>query len=134
MCELLFDGEFGARMPVVCSELGLTPGLVKTLHQLVPGEDAPMRELADQWHCDASWVTSLADQLEERGLVERRPHPTDRRVKTLVLTPEGLEVRARVQEVLFAPGDSLDRLTAAEQRQLRDLVRKLGPARRPPAG
>ena len=34
---------------------------------------APMRDLADQLTCDRSYITSLADQLEERGLVERIP-------------------------------------------------------------
>ena len=43
---------------------------------------------------DASYVTTIADQLEERGLIERQPHPTDRRVKSLALTPEGLRLRS----------------------------------------
>ena len=40
-------------------------------------------------HCDNSSVTGIADRLEKAGLAERRPHPTDRRVKTLALTERG---------------------------------------------
>jgi len=52
-----------------------------------------MRTLADRWRCDASWVTSLVDSLEERNLVERHVVPTDRRVKTIVLTDAGAKAR-----------------------------------------
>ena len=36
-------------------------------------------------------VTALVDALEEEGLVERRPHPTDRRATIIELTPRGAE-------------------------------------------
>lgn len=87
-----------------------------------------MRELADFWGCDASYVTSLADALEDRGLTERRPHPTDRRVKMIALTEEGVAAKKRAYEVLYQPPSSFGSLTAAEQRQLRDLLRKVADA------
>ena len=55
-----------------------------------------MRDLAARLQCDPSNVTFLADRLEERGLVERRPDPSGRRVKLLALTPAGLAMRIRV--------------------------------------
>ena len=48
-----------------------------------------MGELAEHLYCDASNVTGIVDRLEGRGLVERKPDPNDRRVKRLVLTPQG---------------------------------------------
>lgn len=125
MCEILFEGEAHDRIQVASAELGLSPGLMKTLFHLPPGDGVPMRDLADHWSCDASYVTNLADQLEERGLVERRPHATDRRIKTLVLTARGAAVRERAQALLYEPPSSLDALTATEQRALRDLLRKI---------
>jgi len=47
----------------------------------------------------ASLVRQL-DQLEAAGLVERRDHPTDRRAKTLRLTPAGHRARAKIEEAL----------------------------------
>ena len=61
----------------VVTQLGLTPGDMKTLFELDPDPGCSMSELANTLHCDASNATWLVDRLEERGLVERRPHPRD---------------------------------------------------------
>jgi DNA-binding MarR family transcriptional regulator len=87
-----------------------------------------MRELADHCGCDASYVTTIVDGLEDKGYAERRPHPTDRRVKAIALTEAGAEAKAKAMAVLHAPPEALDRLSAGEQRQLRDLLRKVAAA------
>jgi DNA-binding MarR family transcriptional regulator len=125
---LLFEGQARGRMAAACRAIGISPGSMKTLFRLEPGQGVPMRDLADFWGCDASYVTSLADALEERGLVERRPHPTDRRVKMIALTEDGIAARQRAFDVLYEPPASFGALTAAEQRQLRDLLQKVAEA------
>ena len=111
-------------------ELGLTPGHLKALAALDPDEPRPMRALADALACDASMVTMMADRLEERGLVERRMLPTDRRVKTLILTPLGIETRRRLAEAMSEPPENLMDLDAASLSALRRaLVRLPTPAR-----
>lgn len=87
----------------VARELGLTPGHTKTLFELDEQVGKPMGELANALACDASNATWLVDRLEERGLVERRPYPGDRRVKAVVLTEEGMKVRALLTERLATP-------------------------------
>ena len=57
--------------------------------------------------CDASNATWVVDRLEEREWVERRPKPGDRRVKTVVLTPEGEKMKALLIERLSEPPDTL---------------------------
>jgi DNA-binding MarR family transcriptional regulator len=59
-------------------------------------EACPMKELAQRMGCDASFVTSVADNLEKRGFVRREPSVRDRRVKNLVLTEEGQAARERL--------------------------------------
>src|SRR5690606_28085752 len=59
-------------------------------------EPCAMHRLARAMRCDASNLTGISDRLEERGLAERRLDPRDRRVKLLVLTPAGLEVRTAI--------------------------------------
>src|ERR1700736_6480117 len=76
-------------------DMGLTPQQAHALRTLDPARPVPMRELAAGIMCDASTVTGIVDRLEGRGLVERRPDPGDRRVKGLVVTPAGIEVRDR---------------------------------------
>src|SRR5438270_2155920 len=123
--ELLMNGEMQTRMRTACAAIGGPPSIVKTLFQLAPGEPVAMRDLAEQFGCDASYITELVDGLEEQGLAVRRPHPSDRRVRTVVLTDKGAEARERVQHVMWQVPEVFGALTAAEQRQLRDLVRKL---------
>ena len=85
-----------------------------------------MRELASALHCDNSYVTSVIDVLEEKGLVDRRAHPSDRRIKVIFLTEEGALLAKRARAELAEPPPVFDSLTAAEAVQLRDLMRKLG--------
>lgn len=105
--------------------IDLTPGLLKSLFHLDEDTGLPMRELADHFGCDASYVTTIVDGLEEKGFAERRPHPTDRRVKAIALTKSGAQAKAAAMAVLHEPPAAIDALTAAEQRQLRDLIRKI---------
>jgi DNA-binding MarR family transcriptional regulator len=88
-------------------EMGLTPGHLKALSVLDPDEPRPMKAMSDALMCDPSMATWFVDRLEEKGLVERQPLPSDRRVKTVVLTPRGVQTRAMVTAALFEPPDEL---------------------------
>ncbi|MFF0656659.1 MarR family winged helix-turn-helix transcriptional regulator [Micromonospora tulbaghiae] len=104
--------------------LGLTPAAARALHQLDPDRPLPARDLAEQLGCDRSNVTSLADKLEQAGLVERRTDPADRRQKALVVTGRGRQVRDRVRQVM-SDSRLLDGLSTDELATLRDLVLKV---------
>jgi DNA-binding MarR family transcriptional regulator len=123
--DLLFSGAAGVRLHNACDELGVAPGAFKLLLKLEPGAGIPMRDIADAFGYDASYVTSLADSLEQKGMVERRPHPSDRRVKMLAITSEGEHAKERAYKRLYEPPASFSTLSATEQRQLRDLLRKV---------
>src|SRR5579872_7432652 len=122
--RLVFEGEAQGRMMAACAVAGVPPGVVKTLLHLDPDQPTSMRDIATHFGVDASYITSLADDLERAGLAERRPHPTDRRVKTVAITSKGMDIQRRVKEVMGEPPQCLDALTAAEQRTLRDLLAK----------
>lgn len=64
----------------------------------------------------------VADRLAARGLVERREDAADRRVKRVALTPEGAAVRTRLAACMESARTPLARLSAAERRQLHDLL------------
>lgn len=117
--------ETHRRMHDVCEALGLTPPAVKALTSLQVGVAKPMRVLASEWRCDASWVTSLIDTLEERGMVERRVLPADRRVKTIMLTEVGEKAKQEMFDRMAEPPAAMAALTKDEQRTLRDLMAKL---------
>ncbi len=112
------------RMLGVASELGLTPPQMFALRALDPEAPVPMRELAHQLHCDSSNVTGLVDGLEAQGLVERRPAEHDRRVRMLVVTERGAQMRRRITEVVEEVPPPLAALSPADQRALRDILRR----------
>ena len=112
------------RMLAVAGELGLTPPQMFALRALDPDQPVPMRELAAQLHCDSSNVTGLVDGLEAHGLVERRSAEHDRRVRMLVVTEQGAEVRRRIDAVVEAVPPALASLSAEDQRALRDILRR----------
>jgi DNA-binding MarR family transcriptional regulator len=91
----------------ILREMGLTPGHLRALSVLDPDEPRPMKAMADSLLCDPSMATWFVDRLEEKGLVERRSLPSDRRVKTVVLTPRGARARAIVWAALFEPPEEL---------------------------
>lgn len=101
---------------------GITMKHSWALHAL--DEPMSMSGLAERLGIDASYVTAIADQLEERGLIERRPHPTDRRIKSLALTGEGQRFREQILGDLWSTVPILDRLTDRERRELRRLLGK----------
>ena len=106
---------------------GLNPGAMNALLFLEPGQPCSMGTLADAWKCDASNVTWLVDRLEEHGLAERRPHPTDRRVRSVALTRKGTRMRAQIQSKLFEAPASLRELNVSDLETLGRIMRKLAP-------
>jgi DNA-binding MarR family transcriptional regulator len=73
-----------------------------------------MRELAGLLGMDPPNLTTLVDDLESSGLVERQPHPTDRRVKLVVATPEGAALARRANKVLERPPAAIFELPVDE--------------------
>jgi len=122
MAELTFARFSRGEHQAILREHGLTPGHLKALGVLDPDEPRPMRAMAQALNVDASMCTWLVDRLEERGFVERRSLPSDRRVKTVVLTPEGIRLRERLTEALYEPPPELLALDPARLRALREAL------------
>jgi DNA-binding MarR family transcriptional regulator len=73
-----------------------------------------------------STVVAVIDRLEHRHLVARRPAPHDRRSYALALTPAGEQLLALLTPKILAHERRMAaRLSAAEQRQLIDLLQKV---------
>jgi DNA-binding MarR family transcriptional regulator len=89
------------------------------------GEPRSQRDLAQCLHFDASNVTDIIDRLEERGLVVRTIDPHDRRVRRLVLTPEGEALRAKLFDQALAGAPPVTALSPTEQRDLCRLLAKI---------
>jgi DNA-binding MarR family transcriptional regulator len=112
--------------------LGRGSGRVKALLWLAEGP-LSLTELAEVVRVDAPYATLIVDNLEERGLVERRPDPADRRRKLVALTPEGKEAAQRALRIKRDPPPGFASLTAAELDVLEDLVRRIAAGSASPA-
>jgi MarR family transcriptional regulator, organic hydroperoxide resistance regulator len=117
-------GQVTGRMQEGLERLELTGPTANLLWVLNPeGEPQSLRKLAALLRCDPSNISLLSAQLEERGLAERRPHPGDGRVRTLVLTDEGREIRERLLTIVAKRSPFAD-LDDSEQRLLQRLLAK----------
>ena len=84
-----------------------------------------MKDLGQRMHCDPSFVTMIADALEQRGLAKREPSTADRRIKNLVLTDRGLELKAAVEQETLGLMPWTHALDRDEREQFLELVRKM---------
>src|SRR5262245_56264028 len=76
-------------------ELGLGTTDLIALIRAANGEGITGAQLARAFGMRSSSVTSLADRLEAKGLIARRPHPTDRRTVLLHASRRGERAVAR---------------------------------------
>jgi DNA-binding MarR family transcriptional regulator len=105
---------------------GLTEAGFNVL-MILDGADEPLcpKDVGDRRLVTRGTVTGVIDRLVELGLVERAPHPDDRRMQLLLTTPSGRKVLRRVlPRVRRAEGEALEGLTAREQRTLAELLTK----------
>jgi DNA-binding MarR family transcriptional regulator len=114
---LIGDASTYARMRLLCE-----------LHR-----DGPQRmaDLASALDVTPRNVTTLVDGLEREGLVQRRPHPTDRRATVIELTASADGAVERSIEHEAAIGELFETLAPADRatliRLLGDLERRMGP-------
>jgi DNA-binding MarR family transcriptional regulator len=122
---VLFTDRRDAMFAMLTSH-GLTPPHAHALAVLSEGP-VRMRDMADQMMCDASYITSIVDRLEDTGLAERRLNPTDRRVKEIALTEQGSRAAQDIRSVMTELPVQFRRLSKTEKTQLAALLERLVP-------
>ena len=107
-----YRDRFGVRLVVVArawrreldrrlSAVGLSDATWSPLVHLGEATGAlSQKELAALSGVDASTLVRLIDILTGRGLIERRPHPTDRRTNLIVLTKAGRRTLSGIRKLL----------------------------------
>jgi DNA-binding MarR family transcriptional regulator len=101
----------------------LTPQRVHLMLPLKERGPMTMGALRDELGVSATSITALVDALEKDAMVQRQPHPTDRRATLIVLTDKARQIlddtcadfKDRVSEIFndFSP---------AQKTSLRDLL------------
>lgn len=105
---------------------GLHPKHFGVMTMVAAHPGMSQQQLHEKTGIDPSSMVAVIDELEARGIAERRPDPADRRARTIFLTEQGTETLLRIRKLagqlqreLFAP------LSAEERHTLHALLRKL---------
>src|SRR5262249_15162574 len=85
----------------------------------------PMGKIGDRLQVHAGAVTNAIDRLEAQDLVERRPHPSDRRTTLAAITRRGRSVARRATAALNEQVFSDVGLAAADSEVLFDALRQI---------
>lgn len=67
----------------------ILPGTFDLLREIALREPCRVQDLADAMVITVGGASQAVDRAVRDGFAERRPHPTDRRSQTVVLTAEG---------------------------------------------
>lgn len=76
----------------VVKDSGLSPAQMHTVEIIGHQKNLRMKELAEKLGVTTGTLTIAVDKLEKLGLVERKPHNTDRRSYFVVLTEKGEKI------------------------------------------
>jgi DNA-binding MarR family transcriptional regulator len=115
-------GRFAERI----AELDLTPPQTGLIRAIAAQPGRSQQALATLLGTPPSRLVTLVDGLDERGLVERRRNPDDRRLHALHLTEEGEKLLRRIGEVARAHDEEIcGALEPQEREALRALLATL---------
>ena len=84
--------EVSSRFTKLMADVDLDPRQFALMRAIHASEGHSQNAVGEWLRIPPSSMVALVDHLEERGLVERRPHPTDRRSRTLHMTPAGTKM------------------------------------------
>ena len=120
LSDLVLDHQ---RRRDVAEATGLSFSRARAVRR-VAREPMSMGELAQALGIDRPNATVLVDDLEAQGLVQRKPHPTDRRARLVEATRKGLALARRADEVLATPPAGLRELEDEDLAALREILAK----------
>ncbi len=127
MADLVLDNQ---RRREVSDRVSLSFGKIRALRRIA-NRPMSMRELAALLGVDPPNLTTVVDELERSGLVERQAHPTDRRIKLVRATDSGMALAQQAQEILDMPPVGLSELPADDLEDLVRILSRIRPDRDP---
>jgi DNA-binding MarR family transcriptional regulator len=117
------------RFRAILTPLGLEPRHFLVLRHVARAEGSSQQALGQALRIPPSRMVGLVDTLEQRGLLERRSNPRDRRARALHLTPEGRRMLEEAYRVAVGHERTIvEGLSMEERAQLFRLLRRLAVA------
>ncbi|WP_082392899.1 MarR family winged helix-turn-helix transcriptional regulator [Nocardia arizonensis] len=118
-----------SRFAELLAPVGISPRHFGMLRVLREHDGRSQQQLCETLGIHRNVMVGLVDELEKRGLVERRRHPSDRRAHAVYLLPAAHDVLARAQGVAEGlDGELLATFDDAERATLLGLLQRLAVA------
>jgi DNA-binding MarR family transcriptional regulator len=106
--------------------LELHPREFAVLRAVKANDGQSQQTLAERLQIPPSRIVAIIDELESRGLVERRPDPSDRRLRTIYVTRRGQTLLDDAFNLVVQHERAIsDALTAKERAQLLELLNRI---------
>jgi DNA-binding MarR family transcriptional regulator len=106
--------------------LGVHPRINAVLVALAGSDGQSQRQLSTRLGVHRNVMVSLIDSLEEQGLVERKPHPGDRRAFAVTLTDKARDLLPALEEHSQAMEDAVtSALSPRERTALLDMLQRV---------
>jgi len=106
--------------------IDLQPPQFRVMNAIDASEGSSQQAIAATIGAPPSRMVAIVDELEARGLLERRPHPSDRRIRALHLTAAGRRLLARGRKLAAEHEEDLTRgLDQADRKRFVALLQKL---------
>lgn len=106
-------------------EFELSFSQMKALHFMHEAADLSVKELGEKLGLSLAAMSRAADELVQRGLLDRTEDPSDRRIKRLRLTEDGRELVQKMRELRMAGFEHFVSTLSSKERTL--LAKALDP-------
>ena len=111
--------------------LGVTASQAMTLNFLGEEDAIPTNVLGQKLQITSATMTGILDRLEKMDLIERRPHPDDRRAILVCLTEKGARCAMEINAIMVeANTEFLNRLNPEESQTFHNLLKQVWEDRR----
>ena len=111
--------------------LNVTASQAMTLNFLGEEDAIPTNVLGQKLQITSATMTGILDRLEKMDLIERRPHPDDRRAILVCLTEKGSRYAMEINTIMVeANTEFLNKINPEESQTFRNLLKQVWDDRR----
>ena len=111
--------------------LGVTASQAMTLNFLGEEDAILTNALGQKLQITSATMTGILDRLEKMDLIERRPHPDDRRAILVCLTEKGARYAIQINKIMIeANTEFLNNLSREKSQNFRNLLKQVWEGRR----
>ncbi|ASW05119.1 MULTISPECIES: MarR family winged helix-turn-helix transcriptional regulator [unclassified Rhizobium] len=108
------------------AKLGFSPGQFPILLELWSEDGLTQKQLLERVDIEQATMANTLSRMERDGLVERRPHPSDKRAQLVFLTNKAAAMQAEaIEAAMAADTDLLKDFRQFERELLLEYIRRV---------